>query len=174
MGATAAVGVTAMGTATSAYGKIMAGNEAKKLGDRNARIADWQASDALERGRIDEGRQRRQIERVIGAQRAGFGMQGVDVNRGSALDVQADSAYLGELDAITIRNNAAKEAWGYQVQSSNLTAQGRNAQREGTFGAFNTILGSTSSLLLAKYGGGSGAPRSRSTVGAPSSPTSDG
>lgn len=171
MGSTAAVSMVALGTGVSAYGKIRAGNEAKKIADRNAGIADWQATDALDRGKVEEGRQRKQTERVIGAQRAGFGMQGVDVNRGSALDVQADAAYLGELDALTIRNNAAKEAWGYTVQASNLRAQGRNAQREGTFGAFNTILGSSSSLLLAKYSGSGGLAQPRSTVGAPSSPT---
>lgn len=168
MGGTAAVSMVALGTGVSAYGKLKAGDEAKKLADRNAGIADWQSSDAVARGQVDETKQRRQTEQVIGAQRAGFGMQGVDVNRGSAQDVQADAAYLGELDALTIRNNAAKEAWGYKVQAGNLRTQGENAQREGRFGAFNTILGSGSSLLLAKYGGGS--VSTRSTPGLASSP----
>ena len=33
------------------------------------------------------------------------------------MDVQRDTMALGELDALTIRNNAAREAWGYQTQA---------------------------------------------------------
>ena len=154
MGANAAVSAVALGAGVNAFGKMRAGNEANTLYQRNAQLADWQAADALQRGKIDEKKQRRVTEQVIGSQRAGLAAQGVDVNRGSALDVQADAAYLGELDALTIRHNAAKEAWGYGVQAQDFRTKGRIAQREGQFGAFSTLLGSAGSILLAKYGGG--------------------
>lgn len=154
MGATGALAVVGLGAGVSAYGKIRAGNETKKLFDRNAGYAELQAEDALARGKVEEKKARRQTEQVIGSQRAGLAGQGVDVNTGSALETQADAAYLGELDALTIRNNAAKEAWGYRVQATDLRERGKIAKREGEFGAFNTILGSAGSLLLAKYGGG--------------------
>ncbi len=155
MGVTAAVGVLAMGTATSAYGSVKAGNDAKDIYGRNALIGEWQAQDAEVRGRIDEKKMRRVTEGKIGSLRTSLAAQGVDVNKGSALDVQADAAYLGELDALTIRNNARKEAWGYRVQADDMRNRGSIAQREGTFGAFETVVGSAGSLLLAKYGGGS-------------------
>lgn len=153
MGATAAVSVVALGTGMSAYGQTRSGKETKGIYDNNAQIADWQAQDALDRGVVNERISRRQTKQVIGSQRASLASQGVDINKGSALDVQADAAYLGELDALTIRNNAAKEAWGYKVQANDYRNKGKIAKREGMFGAFNTILGSAGSLLLSNYGG---------------------
>ncbi len=46
MGATAAMGVVAMGTAASAYGKLRAGADTKKIYDLNASVAERQAQDA--------------------------------------------------------------------------------------------------------------------------------
>lgn len=152
MGATAALAVVAGGTAMSAYGQMRSGKETNALFQQNAQIAEYQARDAEERGRISEKQARRQTEKVIGQQRVSLAGQGVDVNRGSALDVQADAAYLGELDALTIRNNAAKEAWGYRMQARDLSQRGKQAQRQGEWGAYTTILGSGGSLLLSKYG----------------------
>ncbi len=153
MGATAALAVVAGGTAMSAYGQMRSGKETNALFQQNAQIAEYQAQDAEARGKVGEKQSRRLTEKVIGAQRTSLAGQGVDVHRASALDVQADAAYLGELDALTIRNNAAKEAWGYRMQARDLSQRGKLAQREGQFGAFNTILGSGGSLLLAQYGG---------------------
>lgn len=164
MGITAAVGVTAVGAGMGAYGQIKSGKESQKMFQRNAEIAEYQAQDAEARGKIDERKMRQLTEKTIGAQRAGLAGQGVDVNTGSALDVQADAAYLGELDALTIRTNAAKEAWGYRTQAQDLTQRGKNARREGEFGAFNTILGAGSSLLLAQYGGGMSSGTKRSSA----------
>ena len=154
MGATAAIGATVVGTGLSAYSKLKAGRKQQEMFERNAGFADWQAEDALARGAINEKRARQHTEEVIGAQRTSFAVQHVDVNLGSALDVQADAAYLGELDALTIRNNAAKEAYGYEVQADDLRLRGQYAQQEGEMDAFNTLLGGGSQLLLARYGGG--------------------
>jgi hypothetical protein len=142
------------GSLFSAYGKLKAGREQQKMFEQNAQFADWQAADAFDRGAVNEKRQRQTTEQVIGAQRTSLAAQNVDVNQGSSLDVQADAAYLGELDALTIRNNAAKEAYGYQVQAKDLRQRGKYANQEGQMGAINSILGGGSSLLLAKYGGG--------------------
>lgn len=156
MGATAGIAMMASGAASKAYGQISAGNAANDLMGFNADVAEWQAQDALTRGRVNAKRMRQQTERTIGSQRAALAGQGVDVNKGSALDVVADAAYLGELDALTIRNNAAKEAWGYRTQAMGYRYQGKMAQREGQFGAFQTIVGAGGSMLLAKYGGQGG------------------
>lgn len=165
MALSGSMGMMAIGTGMSAYGKIKAGSDADKLFGRNATIAEIQAQDAIARGKIEEKKSRRVTEQVIGAQRTGFAAQGVDVNRGSALEVQADAAYLGELDALTIRNNAAKEAWGFRTQSEDLRYRGKLAKREGISDALNTIVASGSSILLSKYGGMGGmGGASRSTA----------
>lgn len=154
MGASAAIAATVVGAGFSAYSKLQAGRQAQQMLEKNAGFAEWQASDATSRGVINEKRQRQTTEGVIGEQRTSLATQGVDVNKGSAMDVQADAAYLGELDALTIRNNAAKEAYGYQVQAQDLRQRGKYAKQEGQFDAINTILGGGGNLLLAKYGGG--------------------
>lgn len=141
--------------------------------DFNAQVAELQAQDALGRGQDEESRFRTSVRGLLGSQRAGFGGQGVDVGFGSAADVQADAAYLGELDALQIRTNAQREAWGLEVQAEDLragaatarkgaaaarlggesaAAAGRAGQSAGRWQAGATLLGGTSSLLLARYG----------------------
>ncbi len=90
---------------------------------RNALLADASAQDAVQRGALAESRLRSGTRQLIGAQRSGYAGQGVDVNSGSAADVQADSSRLGEMDALTIRTNAMREAHGYGVQASNDRTQ---------------------------------------------------
>lgn len=170
------------GAATQAVGAVKAGNAAKKAGqaqkgaaesgaelsDYNAAVADLQATDATQRGVEEESRFRSQVKATIGSQRATQAAQGVNVGYGSAVDVQGDAAFLGELDALTIRTNAAREAWGYKVQAQDLRtratiqrkegvaaeAAGNSAATTGKIAAVGTILGTTSSLLQTKYGFG--------------------
>lgn len=153
------LGLAAAGTATSAVGQVKAGNAAKATGDYNAAVAETQAKDAISRGRYDEQRFRQGVKVLIGSQRAGFAGQGVDVGVGSAVDVQADAAYLGELDALEIRNNAAREAWGYKVEAENYRRGGAQQQTASRFGAAGTVLGSGASLLQQRYGFGGGSPK---------------
>lgn len=172
--------LAAGGTAVSAVGQYKAGQQQKKAGkaaadvsesqaqlaDYNAGVAGLQATDALERGDQAEARFRTQIRGAIGAQRTGFAAGNVDVGFGSAVDVQADAAFLGELDALTIKTNAAREAWGYQVQAfdyrkqaeidrkggANQIAAGNSAATAAKWGVGSTLVGGTASLLQAKYG----------------------
>lgn len=191
--------LAAAGAATSAAGQVKAGHAAKQAGqaqqaqyeanaqvaesqaaqlDYNAHAAEEQAADATARGAEDESRFRTQVRGLIGSQRAGFAGQGVAVGSGSAADVQGDAAYLGNRDALTIRHNAAREAWGFQVQAEDLrqgaaiqrkaaaaarvggtyaAAAGNAAQTQARIGAATSILGTGSSLVLDRYGWSRGA-----------------
>lgn len=62
----------------------------------------------------------------MGAIKAAEAAGNVDVNSGSAVDVQSSAAALGELNAITIRGNAAKEAYGYETQSTSFENQAQH------------------------------------------------
>lgn len=161
-----ALGSVIVGTAVSMYGQKKAGDAAKAAGESaaqqqefNARVAELQADDALARGLDEESRFRTSVRGLIGSQRAGFAGQGVDVGVGSAADVQADAAYLGELDSLQIRANAEREAWGYRVEASDrrMAADvarkgGQAAQTASRWGMASTALGATSSLLMSRYG----------------------
>lgn len=145
-----------------------AANDAADISDYNAQVADEQAADATARGTEQENKFRAGVRGIIGTQRAGFAGNGVDVGFGSSVDVQGDAAYLGELDALQIRTNAAREAWGYQVQAEDLrksaavqrkTGQnaalaGQNAATAANYQAVGTVIGGATSLLTSRYGFG--------------------
>src|SRR5438309_1610954 len=86
--------------ATQAQGEF----EALQL-ERNAGYVDAQGQDALARGRQAENVQRRGSRQLAGSQRAALAASGVNIDTGSAGDVVANDQNLGELDALTIRNN---------------------------------------------------------------------
>lgn len=174
----------AVAAGVSAYGQVRAGDASRRAGEReqeaansqadlqdyNAEIADLQAADAIARGVEEEQRYRTSVRGIIGSQRAAFAGGNIDVGFGSALDVQEDAAYLGELDALQIRTNAAREAWGYKVQAEDLRRRGTITRREGRnlreagregqtqqrIGALGTVLGAGNSLLQQRYGFGRG------------------
>lgn len=143
-----------IGTLFGAWGQRETGKANQALANYNANVAEYQADDAIKRGVVAAGRRRLQTKQVIGEQRVNLASQGVDVNEGSAVDVQANAAYLGELDAVTIQNNAAREAWGYKVQARDQTARGNIAAMTADNMAANTLLTGSSNLMLAKYGFG--------------------
>jgi hypothetical protein len=121
--------------------------------EQNATIAEQQAADAIARGAQDVYRHRAGVRHLIGEQRATLGASGVDIGSGSALDVQLDAARLGELDELTIRNNAAREAYGFKVEAYNYRGQAtmtRMAARNQAAGLRNqswgTLLNGTTSI----------------------------
>lgn len=138
--------------------------EADQLG-RNAAFAEEQAADALTRGAQAVSRSRADTAQLHGAQRAALAASGVDVNSGSAAELQGDTVELGELDALLIRNNAAREARGFAFQADEyrrgaaLTLRASRAQARGIrAGRWTTLLGAAADVasLAAQWPGGGG------------------
>lgn len=144
-------GLAIGGTALSAVGQVKAGNASKAAAEFNAKVAEAQADDAIVRGQISEARYRQGVRVLIGSQRAGFAAQGVDVGVGSPVDLVADTAFIGELDALTIRNNAAREAWGFRMNAQSFRLGGQAAVSASRFSAASTVLGGGLSLLQARF-----------------------
>jgi len=113
---------------------------AQAMGERNARLAEMQADDALRRGNIDAARVRREGERFVGGQRAALSASGIDVNYGSAAELQSETKYLSEEDARMTQNNAWREALGFKSQANDYRSRGRVAAMQGRFEARNTLL----------------------------------
>lgn len=135
-GATAELG-GAFGTA-SAYAQQ--GKWQQETAEFNARMAGLQAADAIKRGEERVGSVRRAAAEAVGGARASFAAQGVDVSQGSAAAVQEDSYAAAEQDVQTVRANAWREAWGFNVEAENLLQQGRMARMEATNKADATLL----------------------------------
>lgn len=91
---------------------------AAKVGETNAQAAEVQAQDAHRRGAEQEERQRMLVRQRIGAQRAAIAANGLEQS-GTAADLVSETVAFGEMDALTIRANAAREAWGYNEQARN-------------------------------------------------------
>ncbi|MEQ1771205.1 MAG: hypothetical protein ABL879_15340 [Devosia sp.] len=122
------VGSLAMSTAGAltssfgAYGESRAQKQALQYGatvDRNnAMLAEWQAADALNRGEKSWQKHNLDVAALKGTQRAVLASHGVALDEGSAARILSDTDFLGALDAQTIRNNAAKESFGYEAQAT--------------------------------------------------------
>lgn len=153
MGAAAAI--TAVGTGVQLLGQRQAGkaqeqqfNYSQQVAENNRGIADKLAVDAIERGETAEKAHRRGVGTFKGKQRAALAATGVVVDQDTALDILLDTAEFGEIDALTIRNSASREAFGFRAQGEGFAAQAAisGAQAAGASRATNiqnvtTILG---------------------------------
>ncbi|OPX89060.1 MAG: hypothetical protein A4E53_01668 [Pelotomaculum sp. PtaB.Bin104] len=106
----------------------------------NSKLADFQAKDAERRGVEEANAYRVKVKQLIGSQRAAMAAQGIEINADSALEIQEETAALGEQDAMTIKNNAFLEATGYRIQALDYRSQSRYAEISGKARARNTLL----------------------------------
>lgn len=95
----------------------------------NAQVAEWEAQDAILQGQKAEVKRDLKTGDLIGKQEAGFAARGVAINEGSPLRVLNDTAFMGEQDALTIRNNTAREAWALRNQATFKAAEAGLVQK---------------------------------------------
>jgi len=120
----------------------------------NATYANDAANDALARGRYDADLQRIRTGQNIGTQRAAMAANGGLVDQGSNATLQEDTAALGELDALTIQNNAAREAYGYKVQAAQGFSNANQLVLQGQTAKQNSLLGGVIKGAGSFFGGG--------------------
>lgn len=148
------VALTIGSTLLGAAGAMQQGQAAQAASTYNAQVMDMnavmserRAKDAVERGAIEEQRKRQEVAKIKGAQTAAMAANGVDLTFGSPLDTLVDTAVMGELDALTIRTNTAREAYDYRVDAVNKRSgaslermKGDSAATAGYLGAAGTVL----------------------------------
>jgi hypothetical protein len=134
-------GAASFGSAYSQAGAMKAqGDYQAKMAELNSEFAELQAADALKRGDRNASSVIKEGDKVAGAQRASLAGQGVDVNFGSARTVQDDTRHSAALDALTVKNNAWREAWGYKMQALESSSRGEFAGFAAQNQANNTLL----------------------------------
>ena len=101
------------------------GNYQNEMANINAQFAELSAESAITRGNKQAADVKRNTKKIIGSQRAAMAAQGISIDSGSALDVQEDTAMIGELEAMKVKNNAWMEAFGYKVQAQQDRQQGK-------------------------------------------------
>ena len=152
--AAAGLALSAVGTGVGMIGQMQQASAQKaaadysaKVAENNAIIAQQNAVRASQAGEQQAAMQQMKTRAAVGAMAAGQGASGVDVGSGSFGSVKESTTKLGMLDALTIRSNAARQAYGYETQATNFdnqatidTATGENAQTAGYIGMGGGLL----------------------------------
>lgn len=138
----AATGAKAAGTAAAQSDLFNA-----SIAGVNAQIASRNASFAAAGGEAEAGISEAKTRALVGGTLANQGASGVRTDSGSAVNVRASEAETGMLDALTIRAEAAKKAYGYQTEvvgektkQAMLTQQAAQDVKAGTVKAQGTLL----------------------------------
>lgn len=121
----------------------------------NAKIAAEQEKRALAAGEIETQAVGLKSAANIGATKAEQAASGIDVNTGSAVDVQASERMLGKQAAEQTMNNAQARAWGYRQMAQNNLAEaelgmmtGKNEIEAGNRAAFAQEIGALGTGLM--------------------------
>lgn len=155
--------VGAAGQMQQAKSQAAASEYNAKVADMNATLSERRAKDALERGQKEEQRKLMEVSQLQGRQQAAAAANGVDTSWGSPLDTMVDTATMGHLDALTIRQNSAREAYDYRVQGVNAKSdatlkrmEAKSAITGGYLAAAGTVLtgagNAYKSYATSKYG----------------------
>lgn len=108
---------------------------------QNAMFLRQSADDAIARGRSESDWARVETQQLIGAQRTAQAAAGGEVNTGTNALMQQDTAQLGELDALTISNNAAREAYGYNVEATSNLQNAKRIKKAGKNAVLTSVIG---------------------------------
>ena len=163
----AALALTALSTIMSVVGQVGQQNAQAQAASANAAQARYQAqvaaqsqelmhrqaADATQRGQVAEENRRRLTAQQIGRQQAAFAAQGTDLE-GSPTDVLGDTAAAGEVEALTLRSQAARQAYEHQIAGLGYGISGilesnralNSTHRPNYLGAGASLLASASTL----------------------------
>lgn len=154
------MGTTFLGGLVGAFSAFMGGEAQQQMynyqagvAKLNAQIAQQNATYAIKVGELQAMQTGLQGAQRLGQIKASEAASGLDVNTGSARDVQTSQRKVLGQDVAAIRSNAAKTAYNYEVEGVQYSSQaeldtlaGKNARTAGMIGAASSILGSASSV----------------------------
>lgn len=154
MGASAASG--GAGIFSSLFGgsaKADAYKYQSSMAWQNAAIARQNEKYAFDVGEQQAVKQGLAGQAQAGAIKAAQGASGVDMNSGSAKEVQTSQHLVSTMDLATIREKAAKTAYDFSVQATSYENQAKgyskaasNAKTEGILGAVSSFIGTVGSV----------------------------
>lgn len=144
----------AAGSVTKAFGSWQAGEAGAQASNFQAQVAEnnaaaarqnftWEMQAGQQRATDSEMKTRAQV----GETKTGQAAAGIDVNTGSAAAVQSAEGKLGELDALTIRSNSARRAYGYEVAATSDEAQAQLDRAQASQSRISGDIGAATSLL---------------------------
>lgn len=140
-----AMAFSAIGSMNQAEAQQNQYNYQAQVARNNATMAGYQAKEAIRQGQIEEQNQRLKTAAMYGDQRAQLAANGLDLGEGTATELLTTTKYMGERDALTIRDNASRKAWAAQVQEQGFTdeASMKTASADG----INPLMAGATSLM---------------------------
>lgn len=120
-----ALASTAAGAVGNTIGSVYAAKGQKAMLQAQADAADVQAKGAILAGQREEQRLRLSTANLKSKQRAGMAASGVDLSDGTSQQMLNSTDIMGEIDAITLQNNAQAQALGFRTQASYARASAR-------------------------------------------------
>ena len=157
----AATVVTMAGQVTSGIGQANQYKYQASIDKQNAAISNAQAKDSIDNTNLEALRRSRELSQTKGEQQAAMAANGVDLNFGSSVDVQKDTAMIGAEDAAQIYKGGNERTKGYEVHAFNYNSsaagnreKAKGAMTQAIFGAVSTALGGASQISGMKKPGG--------------------
>ena len=154
----AAAAVTATGQVLNGIGQSQQYRYQAQIDDQNNRLASDQARDSIANTNLEAQRRYRQLADTQGKQQAAMAANGVDLNFGSPVDVQRDTAMIGAEDVGQIYKAGYQrtrgydiDGWNYRSQAAANRAKASGALMQGIFSGLGSALGGASQV---NFGGG--------------------
>lgn len=140
-------GVSAVGAVEQGQATANAANYQAQVAANNATIAQQNAAYATAAGIEQAGATSLKGAANLGRVKTSQAANNVDVNSGSALNVQTSAREQEKLDTETVLNNAELQAYGYRAQATGFTAQSGLEQLTAAQAPIGADIGAAGSLL---------------------------
>ncbi len=138
----------------SAGGQLLSGMAAEKsakynagIAANNAKIERQNAISTMQEGEANAAAASQASKAKIGGILAQQGASGVDVGSGSAIDTRASEAEVGQLNAINIRAQAARSAYGHETSAASATAEQGMYKSEAAMAPIESSISASGTLL---------------------------
>lgn len=132
--------VYAVGVALTAFSIYQQGQYQKRVGKYNAEMARREGEIQKARGDIELKQHQDRVRRLKGSQKVAYLKSGVQLGRGSALEVLADTEAQAALDEEIIKYNTAAGVWGKEAEAGLSLMKGRQGEAAGYLGAGSELL----------------------------------
>jgi hypothetical protein len=145
--------VSTASSVMSGIGASQQANYAAQVNDQNAKLANEQAKDSIQNTNLEAQRRYRQLAQTQGRQQAAMAANGIDLNFGSPVNVQKDTAAIGAEDVGQIYKAGFQQthghdisAWNYGSQAAADRAKAKGAMLQGIMGGLSSALGGATQL----------------------------
>ena len=165
--AMAGAGISAVSTISQGIATRNAANYQAQVAANNAIVAQQNATRAEQAGEAAAENQSRKGAAELAKVKVAQAASGIDVNTGSAVDVQAGERQTNQLETETVFQNDLMKAYGYRVNAENFKAEQGLETAKADEAVPASILSATGSLLSSASSLGS--KWSSSSSGGPSS-----